>query len=88
MTKRRIQQTADNIAFLETADDMIDPTPDLPDSTPISIVRLPTRIRNALSNTELKTVGDVRKAPDRVLFSLQNIGHGSLRQLRRLLGVA
>jgi DNA-directed RNA polymerase alpha subunit len=67
---------------------MIDPTPDTPDETPISSVRLPSRIRNALAQSELETVGDVRKAPDRLVFSLQNIGRSSLRQLRQTLGVA
>jgi DNA-directed RNA polymerase alpha subunit len=65
---------------------VIDPTPDLPDETPVNTVRLPTRIRNALAATEVRTVGEVRRMPDRHLFALQNIGRGSLAFLRMAFG--
>jgi DNA-directed RNA polymerase alpha subunit len=64
---------------------VIDPTPDLPDETPVNTVRLPTRIRNALAG-EVQTVGEVRRMPDRQLFALQNIGRGSLAFLRMAFG--
>jgi DNA-directed RNA polymerase alpha subunit len=43
--------------------DLIDPTPELPDDTPIDCVRFPTRIRNVLARSGLKTVGEVAKQP-------------------------
>jgi hypothetical protein len=39
---------------------LIDPTPDLPDDTEIKGVRLPTRIRNALTEAGVKTIGELR----------------------------
>ena len=50
---------------------MLDPTPELPDDTPISDVKLPTRIRNALTAAGMKTIGEVREASDATLLSLQ-----------------
>ena len=49
---------------------LIDPTPELPDDTPIENVQMPTRIRNALAAAGLKTVGDVRKTSDETLLCL------------------
>ena len=66
---------------------MIDPTPELPDDTLISDVKLSTRIRNALTVAGLKTVGEVREASDATLLSLQDLGQGSLAQLRETLGL-
>jgi hypothetical protein len=40
---------------------LVDPTPELPDDTPIDRVRLPTRIHNVLAAAGLKTVGEVRE---------------------------
>jgi hypothetical protein len=37
---------------------LLDPTPELPDDTPISEVELPTRIRNVLATAGLKTSAD------------------------------
>jgi hypothetical protein len=42
-------------------DTMIDAASDLPDETLICTVQLPTRIRNALAMTEIKTIGDISK---------------------------
>jgi DNA-directed RNA polymerase alpha subunit len=66
---------------------MIDPTPELPDDTPIEKVRFSTRIRNALRTEDLKTVGEVRETPDVVLLSFHDIGRGSVDQLRKTLGL-
>jgi DNA-directed RNA polymerase alpha subunit len=41
----------------------IDPTPELPDDTPIENIRFATRVRNALAVEGLKTVGEVVKQP-------------------------
>jgi DNA-directed RNA polymerase alpha subunit len=62
------------------------PTPELPDDTPLEHVRFSTRIRNVLEFGGLKTVGEVRGAPDAVLLSLQGMGLGSLHHLRETLG--
>jgi DNA-directed RNA polymerase alpha subunit len=68
-------------------DVMFDPTPELPDDTPIESVRLPTRIRNALSYAGLKTVGDARETSDDMLLSLQDIGRESVTYIRKALGL-
>ena len=39
---------------------VLDPTPELPDDTPISDVNLSTRIRNVLAEVGIATVGQVR----------------------------
>jgi DNA-directed RNA polymerase alpha subunit len=66
---------------------MLYPAPDLPDSTPADKVRFSTRIRNALTAAGLKTIGEIREAPDPTLLSLQDLGPGSLAQLRETLGL-
>ena len=43
---------------------LLDPTPELPDDTPISGVEFPARIRNVLAAAGLETVGDVREISD------------------------
>ena len=63
-----------------------DPDPNLPDDVSIDQVRLPHRIKRALAAAGLKTVGDVRKASDAVLLSIQNLGRSSLTHLRNVLG--
>jgi DNA-directed RNA polymerase alpha subunit len=66
---------------------MLDPTPELPDDTPIGEVELSTRIRNVLNTAELKTVGDVRETSDDILLSFQDLGPGSVVHLRETLGL-
>jgi DNA-directed RNA polymerase alpha subunit len=66
---------------------MLDPTPELPDDTPISDVEFPARIRNALAAAGLKTVGEVRETSDEILLSLQDLGKGSVAYLRETLGL-
>ena len=53
---------------------MVDPTPVLPDETPIDRVRFPTRIHNVLAAAGLKTVGEVRETTDATLLSFQDLG--------------
>jgi hypothetical protein len=65
---------------------LVDPTPELPDDTPIDRVRLPTRIRNALAAAGLKTVGEVRETADETLPSFQH-RPDSVTHLRKTLGL-
>jgi len=62
------------------------PTPETPDDTPIEDIRFPTRIRNALAEIGLKTVGEIRESSDVALRSIPNLGHGSVAYLRQVLG--
>ena len=57
-----------------TERDLIDPKPELPDDTPIDRVRFPTRIRNVLAASGLKTVGEVRETADETLLSFRTWG--------------
>jgi DNA-directed RNA polymerase alpha subunit len=70
-----------------TERDLIDPKPELPDDTPIDRVRFPTRIRNVLAASGLKTVGEVRETADETLLSFQDLGHTSIKHLRTTLGL-
>jgi DNA-directed RNA polymerase alpha subunit len=65
----------------------VDPTPELPDDTLISRVQFSTRIQNVLAGAGLRTVGEVREAPDDMLLSLPDLGWGSLQHLRETLGL-
>ena len=62
------------------------PTPETPDDTPIEDIRFPTRVRNALAEIGLKTVGEIRESSDVALRSIPNLGHGSVAYLRQVLG--
>jgi DNA-directed RNA polymerase alpha subunit len=66
---------------------LVDPTPELPDYTPIDRVRFPTRIHNVLAAAGLKTVGEVRETADEILLSFQDLGTGSIKHLRETLGL-
>jgi DNA-directed RNA polymerase alpha subunit len=66
---------------------MLDPTPELPDDTPISDVEFPSRIRNVLAAAGLKTVGEVRETSDEILLSFQDLGKASVAHLRETLGL-
>ena len=63
------------------------PLPELPDDTPVEKVQFSTRIRNAISATGWKTVGEIREASDETLLSLQDLGKGSVAHLRETLGL-
>lgn len=64
---------------------MLDPSADLPNEMPITDVRLPTRIANALSNGGLRTLGEVRESSDANLLTFQDVGPGTVRWLRERL---
>jgi DNA-directed RNA polymerase alpha subunit len=66
---------------------MLDPTPELPDDTPISNVEFPARIYNVLAAAGLKTVGEVRETSDEVLLNFQDLGTASVAYLRETLGL-
>jgi DNA-directed RNA polymerase alpha subunit len=65
----------------------LQPTPELPDDTPLDNVEFPTRIRNVLAHAGLKTIGEVREASDELLVSLPNLGARSVAHLRETLGL-
>ena len=65
----------------------LEPTPELPDDTPIREVRFPTRINNALFAAGLKTVGEVRETSDEALLALPDFGKTSVSHLRETLGL-
>ena len=65
----------------------LEPTPELPDDTPIREVRFSTRTKNALFAAGLKTVGEVREMSDEALLSLPNFGKESVAHLRETLGL-
>lgn len=67
---------------------MIDPSPELPDNTPISDVKLPTRIRNALTAAGVTTIGEVRETSNATFLSFQDLGAKSVVYLRETLGLA
>jgi hypothetical protein len=66
---------------------MIDPSPELPDDMPITNVELPPKVRQALTAAGLRTVGDVREAPDAGILQIQDICESSLALLRKTLGL-
>jgi DNA-directed RNA polymerase alpha subunit len=65
----------------------LEPTPELPDKTPLREVGFPTRIKNALFAAGLKTVGEVRDMSDEALLSLPEFGKSSVAHLRETLGL-
>jgi len=67
---------------------MLEPSPQLPNATLIADIVLPTRIRNVLWHAGLKTVGEVRRTPDKTFLTFQDFGGRSIDTLRRLLGNA
>jgi len=66
---------------------MIDPSPELPDDTPIASIELPPKVREALTAAGLRTAGDVREAPDATILRIQDLGETSLALLRTTLGL-
>ena len=66
---------------------MLYPALELPDDTPIENIRFSTRIRNALTVGGFKTAAEIREASDATLLSLQDLGKGSVRNLRETLGL-
>jgi DNA-directed RNA polymerase alpha subunit len=66
--------------------DLLPPTPELPDDTPINRVQLPSRILKALLAEGIKTLGGLRETADDTLLSFQDLGKGSVAHLREKLG--
>ena len=64
---------------------MFDLGPDLPNDALAEMVRLPTRIRNAVKFAGLKTIGDLRETTDEEFVSIPNLGPGSVKWLRARL---
>jgi DNA-directed RNA polymerase alpha subunit len=67
--------------------DLLDPTPELPDDTPINGVQFPTRIHDALAAGGLKTIGEIRETSNEMLLNLRDLGSGSVSYLRDALGL-
>jgi DNA-directed RNA polymerase alpha subunit len=65
----------------------LEPTPELPDNTPIREVQFPTRIKDALFAAGIKTVGEARETSDDALLSLPDFGRASIAHLRETLGL-
>ncbi len=65
----------------------LDPTPELPDDTPIARVRHPIRIKNVLEAAGLKTIGEVRETADDTLLSSYDFSKGSVVPRREILGL-
>jgi hypothetical protein len=76
----------EGVAEKETEMSELDPTPELPDDTPIARVRLPIRIRNVLE-AGLKTIGEVHETADDTLLSSYDFSKGSVVPLREILGL-
>jgi DNA-directed RNA polymerase alpha subunit len=66
---------------------ILDPSPELPDDTPLDHVQFSARIRNAISAAGWQTVGEIREASDATLLSLQDLGKESVTNLRETLGL-
>ncbi len=69
------------------SDNLLYPTPELPDDTLVQNVCFSTRICNALNVGGIETVGQIREASDSTLLSFQDLGRGSVDYLRQTLGV-
>ena len=68
-------------------DDLIDPTPELPDDTPIEKLRLPTRVEGALSIAGFRTMSEVRALSDADLLLLPKFGKASADYIRLTFGL-
>jgi hypothetical protein len=66
---------------------MIDPSPELPDESSIANVELPPKVQQALIAAGLRTVGEVREAPDATILQIQDLDETSLVLLRKTLGL-
>lgn len=78
----------ERIAREAAAGPILAPAPELPDATLLERVILSSRTQNALREGGFKTVGEVREATDETLLSLQDLGKGSVSELRAKLGLA
>jgi hypothetical protein len=64
---------------------LLHPTSELPDDTPVELIRLPWNIRCALKGAGLITVGNVREAATETLQRLK-LGRGVVDHIRATLG--
>jgi DNA-directed RNA polymerase alpha subunit len=64
------------------------PSFDLPNSTSLEDVELPTRIQKALASFDIKTVGELRTTRGVALLAFQVLGRKSIAFLRLHLGLA
>ena len=75
------------VEIVTTADrQQLNPSPDLPGDTPLQHVRLPVRVRNALTSGGLRTVGEVRETSASDLLTFQNVGLRTIAVICELLG--
>jgi hypothetical protein len=65
---------------------MFDLRPELSDDILIEMVRIPTRIRNAVKYAGLKAIGDLRETTDETFASIPNLSSGLVKWLRARLG--
>jgi DNA-directed RNA polymerase alpha subunit len=68
-------------------DGPLNPTPELPDDTPIDRIEFSTRVRKALIAAGLRTIGEIRETPNEILLNLQDLGPNSVSYLRKTLGL-
>ena len=66
---------------------LLTPRPELPDDTLLEQLDLPTRIIRVLQSQGLKTVREVRETSDKIMFSFPDLGAGSVKFLREVLGL-
>ena len=66
---------------------MIDPSPELQDDIPITNIELPPKVKEALTAAGLRTVGEVREAPDVRILRIPDLGESALALLRANLGL-
>jgi hypothetical protein len=64
----------------------LEPSVELPDSTRIPDLQMPTVIIGSLTRAGFLTAGDVRKAANREIGRIRGIGPQALRYLREKLG--
>lgn len=64
------------------------PSFNLPSSTSLEDVELPTRIQKALAFYGVKTVGELRTTRGATLLAFQDLGRKSIAFLRQHLGLA
>lgn len=65
---------------------LLAPSPNLPDDTEIRDVELPTVIKHALKSAGLRTIGEIRRAPDANLIRFRQIGQTRVTYLRKAIG--
>ena len=85
--ENRERQREERLRREAAAGPLLYPAPELADDTLILNVRFSTRIRKALNAGAVKTIGEIREAPDTKLLSLPDFGKESVAYLRQTLGL-